>query len=216
MWGRRAGANENRADVTPSRFRQNDGGIIVGGVAGTPVARTKLPRPPSGSIPENWAAEAAAERGSRRSGRGGVTDAAGADGDSSSSSSSPVRVSSVDLVIEEAIAMSATASSAHDQGGFFPNETGSCRGDEDVWMGGGSTVGSTSAVAAASPRSAAAVGQAGGLGYTADYGISSSVGSEESELPPSMPGLRLDRKTIDQEDVTLTGLPSYEEVVGVA
>ncbi|CBN78474.1 expressed unknown protein [Ectocarpus siliculosus] len=113
--------------------------------------------------------------------------------------------------------MSATASSAHDQGGFFPDETGSCRGDEDVWMGGGSTVGSTSAAAAAAtPRSAAGVGQAGGLGYTGDYGISSSVGSEESEMPPSMPGLRLDRRTIDQEDVTLTGLPSYEEVVGVA
>lgn len=206
MWGRRAGADEHRSDVTPGRLRQglreNGGG-------------TKHPRPASGAIPEDWVAEGkgseeivsssggAAAGGAGGGGGGTALAAATSAADRKSSDGhGPARISSVDLAIERAIALSAGAAATafdNESSVASPNTRDGFRDSRDVWMGGASTVGSAR--------------------YAGDRRVGgddvSSVGSQDSALPPSMAGLRLNTRTIEEADVADTGLPSYEEAVRV-
>eukprot|EP00903_Cladosiphon_okamuranus_P018231 g16770.t1 len=208
LWGGRAGADGRRLDVAPGRRRQ---GLTENGGGGG----TKQPRPASGTIPEDWVAEeegseeiASSSGGAAAGGAGGggggtalASSASGA-GRKSPGGHSPAHVSSsVDLAIEEAIAHSASAAATaldNESSVASPNTRDDFRDSRDVWMGDASTVGS--ARYAGHRR-----------GGNDDAG---SVGSEDSELPPSMSGLRLNTRTIEEADVADTGLPSYEEVVG--
>lgn len=211
LWGRRAGADEQRSDVTPGRMRQErreDGGA-------------KHPKPASGTIPEDWIAEEVGSGVTPGSGGRAAGGAAGGGGGTALASAfsshagrkspgtsggdtSPVGVSSVDVAIEEAIALSAAAAaralddessvaSANTRYGFRDS-----REAGGVWMGGVSTVGSARY----------------GDRYVGSDDVS-SVGSQDSELPPSMAGLRLDSRKIREMSVEDTGLPSYEEAVAV-
>eukprot|EP00752_Nemacystus_decipiens_P012339 g10939.t1 len=232
LWGRRTGVDERRSDVTPGRLRQeqreNGGGM-------------RHPRPASGTIPEDWVAEG--EEGSEAgaaSGSGGraVAAAAGGGGGGTALSArsgararaeagtgdraagrtfscgrSPARISSsADVAIEEAIALSAVAAasaldnessvaSPSNNGGAGGFRADDARREDGVWMGGASTVGSAR--------------HAGKREYVGSDGVS-SVGSHDSELPPSMHGLRLDTTAMDEVDVDDRGLPSYEEAVAAA